>query len=258
MILAVDIGNSHTVVGCIQDLDIVYIARIETNPLKTEYEFAATLKQLFDFEKIDYMNFEGAIVSSVVPPLTHTLKTAIKMLTGITPLIVGTGLKTGLNILIDNPAQLGSDLVVGGVAALASYKLPIIIFDLGTATTISVIDEKSNYLGGAIAPGMQLSLSALVSGTSQLPKVSLESPKKCIGTNTIDCMQSGSILGTAAMVDGMIDRIEEELGGKASVVATGGIAKIIIPHCKREIVYDEDLLLRGLAIIYQKNKKNKK
>lgn len=258
MILAVDIGNSHTVIGCLEGLDITYIARIETNPLKTEYEFAATLKQLFDFEKIDCTGFEGAILSSVVPPLTDTLKAAIRMLTGITPLVVGTGLKTGLNILIDNPAQLGSDLVVGGVAALAKYKPPIIIFDMGTATTISVIDEKSNYLGGAIVPGMQLSLSALVSGTSQLPKVPLESPKKCIGSNTIDCMKSGSILGTAAMVDGMIERIEEELGVQASVLATGGISKLIVPHCKRKIIYDDDLLLRGLAIIYQKNKKNKK
>ncbi len=258
MILAVDIGNSHTVIGCLEGMEIKYIARIETNPLKTEYEFAVTIKQLFDFEDIDYSAFEGAIISSVVPPLTDTLKRAIKMLTGIVPIVVGSGIKTGLNILIDNPAQLGSDLVVGGVAALASYKPPIIICDMGTATTISVIDEKGNYLGGAIAPGMQLSLHALASGTSQLPKVPLEAPKKCIGTNTVDCMKSGSILGTAAMIDGMIDRIEEELGVKASVLATGGISRIIVPQCKHDIIYDEDLLLRGLAIIYEKNKKIKK
>lgn len=258
MILAVDIGNSHTVIGCLDGMEIKYIARIETNPLKTEYEFAVTLKQLFEFEGIDCKGFEGSIISSVVPPLTETLKSTVKMLTGLTPLVVGSGIKTGLNILIDNPAQLGSDLVVGGVAALASYKPPIIICDMGTATTISVIDENSNYVGGAIAPGMQLSLNALATGTSQLPKVPLEAPKKYIGTNTVDCMKSGSIFGTAAMIDGMIDRIEEELGSKASVLATGGISRVIVPYCRHEIVYDEDLLLRGLAIIYQKNRKPKK
>ncbi|MGE4485599.1 MAG: type III pantothenate kinase [Oscillospiraceae bacterium] len=255
MILAIDVGNSHIVIGCIDGLEIKNISRMATNTLRTENEYAIKIRQLLEFDGFDHMAFEGVIISSVVPPLTGTLKSAVKMLTGHNALIVGSGIKTGLNILIDNPAQLGSDLAAGGVAAIQSYKLPVIVFDMGTATTISVIDEKSNFLGGAIVPGLSLSLSALSSGTSQLPKIPIEAPRHCVGTNTIDCMKSGGVLGTAAMMDGMIDRIEEELGKKASVVATGGISRFVVPHCKRKVIHDEDLLLRGLALIYAKNKK---
>lgn len=255
MILGIDIGNSHIVMGCIDDLALSNVMRIATNTLKTEYEYAVDMKQLLDFYNVDCKSFDGAVISSVVPPLTDTLKSAVKMLLGMDSLIIGAGIKTGLNILIDNPAQLGSDLVVGAVAALALYKPPIIIFDMGTATTISVIDSKSNYLGGAIVPGLSLSLTALSNRTSQLPKIPIEAPKKCIGSNTIDCMKSGAIFGTASMVDGMIDRIEQELGEAARVLATGGLSKLVIPYCKHEIVCDDDLLLKGLALIYKKNKR---
>lgn len=255
MILAIDVGNTHIVIGCIDGLEIRNISRMATNILRTEIECAIKIRQLLEFDGIDHAGFEGAIISSVVPPLTGTLRSAVKILTGHSALVVGSGIKTGLNILIDNPAQLGSDLVAAGVAAVHSYALPVIVFDMGTATTISVIDENSNFLGGAIVPGLALSLNALSSGTSQLPKIPIEAPRRCISTNTIDCMKSGGVLGTAAMMDGMVDRIQEELGKKASVVATGGISRHVVPYCRREIIHDEDLLLRGLALIYAKNKK---
>jgi type III pantothenate kinase len=255
MILAIDVGNSNIVIGYIQNDEIIQVARISTDTKKTEDEYAVILKQLTDFYQIDASEIEGAIISSVVPPVTSILKEAVRRLTNLTAIVVGSGIKTGLNIAIDNPAQLGSDLVADGVAAVAFYKTPVIVFDMGTATTISVIGHNASYLGGVIIPGLRLSLNALSSHASQLPAVPVEAPKSCIGANTIECMKSGSIFGTASMVDGMIGRIEEELGESASVVATGGLASCIVPHCKRNIVYDENLLLRGLNIIYHKNKK---
>ena len=254
MILAIDVGNTNIVLGSAEGLQVRGISRMVTSLHRTESEYAVLIRQIFELNGVQCQDFEGAIISSVVPPLTETIAGAVRILTGLKPLIVGAGLKTGLNICIDNPAQLGSDLVVGAVAALAEYKTPIILFDMGTATTISVIDEQARFLGGVIMPGVELSLSALVSGTSQLPKVPLDAPKRCIGRNTIESMQSGTIFGEAAMVEGMIDRIEAELGRTATVVATGGLSHRIVPHCRREITIDDDLLLRGLAILYQKNK----
>ena len=169
--------------------------------------------------------------------------------------MVGSGLKTGLNILIDNPAQLGSDLVVDAVAAIAAYPKPIMIFDMGTATTLSVIDSKGNYLGGMIIPGISLALEALSSRTSQLPRIRLDTPKKLIGSNTIDCMKSGTIYGNASMLDGIIDRVEKELGESPTVVATGGLSRSIVPYCERKIICDDNLMLKGLFILYQKNQK---
>jgi type III pantothenate kinase len=255
MILAIDVGNTHIVLGCIEGDEIRHIARISTNLTQTEYEYAALMRQVLDLGGMPVDAFEGAILSCVVPPLTETLCGAIRRVTGRRALVVGAGLKTGLNILIDNPAQLGSDLVVGAVAALAAYPPPIIIFDMGTATTISVLDADGRFLGGAIVPGVGLSLTALVSATAQLPKVPLEAPRRCISSNTIDCMKSGAVFGAASMVDGMVDRMEEELGRKATLLATGGLAGRIVPHCRHSIVCDDDLLLRGLSILYHKNKR---
>ena len=255
MLLAIDIGNTNIVLGGIEDGEIKDIARISTDSRRTAHEYAAILKSVLEFDGIKIDRFEGAIISSVVLQLTHTVKEAVEILTGLKPYVVGAGIKTGLDIHIDNPAQLGSDLVVGAVAALSIIKPPMIIVDMGTATTISVLDAKGSFLGGTIYPGVGVAFSALSSGTSQLPTISIEAPRKCIGTNTIDSMKSGGVFGTAAMLDGMIERIEDELGERANVIATGGLAKCIIPHCKREITYDENLLLKGLAIIYNKNKR---
>ena len=170
-------------------------------------------------------------------------------------MVVGPGIKTGINILLDNPAMAGGDLIVGAVAALAEYQPPLLLIDMGTATTITAIDARGNFLGGCVCPGVKISAEALSGKTAQLPAVSLEAPKRAIGRTTVDCMQSGLMMGHAAMVDGMLDRMEAELGGQANVVATGGIARFVIPMCRRNIVYDKDLLLKGLAILYENNKK---
>lgn len=254
MILALDIGNTHIAMGCIQDESVQKVAKMATDPLKTDYEYAIMIKQILEIDSIDNRSFEGAIISSVVPQLTATLEKAVERVTGHRPMIVSAGLKTGLNIMIDNPGQLGSDLAVTGVAALAAYKPPIIIIDMSTATTITVIGKNGAFLGGSIMPGIALSMDALAYKTSQLPNVSIEAPKHCIGRNTIECMKSGGVFGSASMLDGMIERIESELDCPASaVVATGDMARNITPYCKHEIVCDDDLLLRGLGIIYNKN-----
>lgn len=257
MILTIDAGNTNIVVGCmrgVQDSDVLFTARLSTDRSKTEDEYAMMLLNLLAIHQIDRKAVEGGIISSVVPDLKQTLQKAVEMLIGKTPLVVGSGVKTGLNIKIDNPAQLGSDMVVDAVAACAFYPKPILIFDMGTATTLSVIDREGNYLGGMIIPGLRKSVDALVSGTSQLPRIGLDSPEQVIGTNTINCMKAGAIYGSAAMLDGLIDRIEEALGEPAAtVLATGGLVSCVAPHCKRNVICDELLLLRGLWLIYQKN-----
>lgn len=253
MILAIDIGNTHIVLGCIENSEIRSITRIVTNPLSTENEYAIKIRQILEFEGIDYKSFEGAIVSSVVPQVTASMESAVKCLTGLRPVIVGAGIKTGLNIRLDDPSEMGADLVAGAVGAIAEYGAPLIILDMGTATTFSVIGPDSSFLGGAIVPGVNLSISALASNTSLLQRVSVEAPKKCIASNTVDSMKSGAVLGNAALIDGMIGRMEEELGAKTTVVATGGLAHSIIPYCRRDIICDDNLLLKGLWILYQKN-----
>ena len=169
-------------------------------------------------------------------------------------MILGPGVKTGLNIVLDNPGEMGADRVADAVAALAQYPVPLVIVDMGTATTISVLDDRKRYIGGMIMPGVRISLDALTARASQLSGISIEEPKRLIGRNTVDCMKSGILYGNAAAVDGIVDRIEEELGQKVTVIATGGMSRKIIPHCKREMILYCDLLLKGLQVIYDKNK----
>jgi type III pantothenate kinase len=255
MILAVDIGNTHIVMGCMENFNIIQMARVTTNKLKTDFEYAMDIRHMFEVFSIDASLIDGAIISSVVPPLTNNMSNAIHMATGITPLVVGKGVKTGVNILIDDPATTGADLVAAAAGALKLYEPPLIVIDMGTATTMTVLDKKGAFIGGSISPGVALGLSALSSGTSQLPNISFEPPERCVGTNTIDSMKSGNILGAASMIDGMIDRMEDELGYKTKVVATGGIAASIVPLCRHEIVLNDNLLLYGLEAIYEKNHK---
>lgn len=256
MLLAIDIGNSNVVIGCLdENNETIKLFRMVTDLKKTEDEYAAGMKTILEYSGLCCSDFEGAIICSVVPPLTEIFRTAVEKIVGCRALVVGTGIKTGLNIMIENPASLGSDLVAAGVAAMAEFPLPVIVIDMGTATTITVVDKGNRFIGGAIVPGVVLSMNALSAGTSLLQKVPIEAPKKCINTDTTESMQSGAVFGNAALLDGMIDRFEQELGCKASVVATGGIAAKIVPHCAHEIVYDENLLLRGLGIIYKKNKR---
>lgn len=253
MIFAIDMGNSNIVLGCMEGKEVLFEERISTNQKKTALEYAIDFKNMFEIHAISVKDVTGAIVSSVVPPLTEIISQAVERIIGVRPLVVGPGVKNGLHIVIDNPAQLGADLVVDAVAGLADYQPPLAIIDMGTATTISVLNEKGQYIGGMIMPGMRTALDSLVSGTSQLPKISLESPKKVIGSNTIDCMKSGIIQGNAACLDGMLDRIEEELGMPVTAVATGGLSGVVVPHCKRNIHQDPYLLLKGLQIIYEMN-----
>lgn len=256
MILAIDIGNTNIVIGCTQQEKVYFVERVSTNISKTELEYVVEFKTLFDLYHIKMEEITGCIIASVVPPLVNIVKAAMTKLLHITPMIVGPGIKTGLNILMDNPAQIGSDLIVNAVAALQYYGAPVIIIDMGTATTISVVDDNKNYIGGMILPGVKISLEALASRTSQLPRISLEAPRKIIGKNTIDCMKSGIVMGQAACMDGMIERIREDLGYSFHVVATGGLAGCIVPYCKEDIVCDNELTLKGLDIIYRKNTEN--
>ncbi len=253
MILAIDIGNSNIVMGCIEGDEILFEARMATDSIKTSDQYCAEMKNMLSLFEVRPSQIEGSIVSSVVPPVSNSISLAILRLTGKTPMVVGPGLKTGLNIRIDNPAQAGSDLIVAAVAAIAQYGYPLTIIDMGTATTITVVDEKGCFIGGTIHPGVMLSLKALSSGTAQLPGISLEKPKKAIGSNTVDSMRSGILYGTAAMLDGMIDRMEQELGCKTRVIATGGLAKYITPLCNHEMTVDDNLLLTGLKLLYRRN-----
>lgn len=255
MILAIDIGNSNIVLGCIRDGEILFEARMATDRIKTKDQYCAELKAMLELFRVSPVEIDGCIVSSVVPQIQQSLVEATERLTGKACLTVGPGLKTGLRIKIDNPAQAGSDLIVGAVAAIDAYGTGLCVIDMGTATTICAIGREGAFLGGTIAPGVMLSLNALTSGTAQLPGISLEKPKKVIGTNTVDSMRSGILLGSAAMLDGMVERIEAELGYPTKVIATGGLAKYIVPLCKREMIIDDNLLLHGLEILYKRNAK---
>ena len=253
MILAVDIGNSNIVIGGVEGDEIRFEARLRTDATKTSDEYCIDLKMILEVYETRTKDLEGAIIASVVPQVLNSVKTAIKKLTGKDVLVVGPGLKTGLNIKIENPAQTGADLVVGCVAALRQHKPPMIVIDMGTATTMIALDETGAFIGGCIAPGVKISLDALTGRTALLPGLQLDTPKKAIGRNTIDCMRSGIMIGSACMLDGMVQRMEEELGTKATVVVTGGIAKFIVPMCRTPMIYDKDLLIRGLVALYREN-----
>lgn len=255
MILAIDIGNTNIVVGVVhRNREICFIERLSTDTTKTEMEYAIDLKILLELNHILPGQLDGGIIASVVPQITYIVKEAAEKILKRNVLLVGPGVKNGLNIKMDNPASVGSDQIVDAVAAIEEYPLPLIIIDMGTATTMSVVDTKKNYIGGVIMPGINVSLNALTARAAQLYDISLEAPKRTIGKNTVDCLRSGVIRGNAACLDGMIERIEEELGQSATVVATGGLAKVILPHCKREVFIDDDLLLKGLRIVYDKNR----
>lgn len=254
MILALDIGNTNIVIGCIDKERTYFIERLSTVRTKTELEYAVDIKTVLDIYHIKRGDIEGCIISSVVPQITNVAKLAAEKIIKKEVMILGPGVKTGLNIMMDNPGQLGADLVADAVAGISEYTVPLIIFDMGTATTVSVVDSRKNYVGGMILPGVRVSLDALTARASQLSGISIEAPRKVIGKNTIECMKSGILYSNAAAIDGIIDRIEKELGQKATVLATGGLAKKIVPHCMRDVILDEDLLLKGLLVIYEKNK----
>lgn len=257
MILTVDVGNTNIVLGGFMDDKLMFVARMRTSKYKMPDEYSINFKALFELNGYTSDMFEGAIVSCVVPPLLPTLKAAITKVCNCKVLTVSPGTKTGLHIKIDNPGVLGADLVSSAVAAMSRYSMPCIIVDLGTATKFSVLGEDTEFLGVSIMPGVNISLDALSKSTAQLPHIELSDAQSIIGTNSIDSMRSGIVFGTASMLDGMIDRINAEIGAEATVVVTGGIAKNIVPYCKHKIILDENLILYGLNDIFIKNIKQK-
>lgn len=254
MLLAIDIGNTNIVIGIIQNDEILFKARIATDRLRTSDQYGVEIRNMLEAFDIRMSDISDCIIASVVPPVFNSVYTGVLKMTGKQPLVVGPGLKTGLNIHVDIPSQVGSDRIVAAVAALAEYKAPLVLIDMGTATTIEVVEPENVYMGGVIFPGVMVSLDSLTSRAAQLPGISLDKPKNIIGKNTVDCMRSGMMYGTAAMLDGMIDRIAEELGHQSTIVATGGMAQFITPLCRHEIILEKELLLKGLNIIYKKNK----
>ena len=252
-ILALDVGNTNIVMGWIEDGKTLGTTRFQSRTDELEVEYAIRIKDILDLYGEDPGNYDGVIISSVVGSLTGVLCRALELLTGLEPMVVSADMKTDLNIAIDDPKTLGADLLVGGVAAAEYYGLPAIMIDMGTATTIFAVDRQKNFLGGAIIPGIKLAYKALSSGTSLLPDIGITPPEKAVSTNTIDCMLSGAVFGSAAMIDGMVERMEAEIGEKCVVVATGGLAYCVTPYCKREIILDDELLLKGLWSLYIKN-----
>jgi len=253
VILAIDIGNTNIVLGGFLDDALTFVARIATDATKTEDEYAAKIRSILTLHAIDKQSVKGAIVSSVVPPLNAIIKKAIKLVYGVDAIMVGPGIKTGINLKCDDPATVGADLICACVATHHIYGSPALIVDMGTATKILYLDKSGAFSGASIIPGISIGLKALSSGTAQLPQISLEAPKSVIGKNTVDCMRSGVVFGNAAMLDGMIDRYTDEIGESMPVYATGGLAASVVPHLKHDITYDENLILKGLNILYNKN-----
>ena len=253
MLLTIDIGNTNITLGAYDGEVLSFTARLATETAKTADQYAVEFKNLLELNGLESYEIEDCIIASVVPQVGKSVSNAVSKLCHIVPLMLGPGVKTGLNIKIDNPAQLGADLVAGAVGAIDDYTMPCVVIDMGTASTISVIDRNGTFLGGVIAAGVRLTLKALAENTAQLTSIPIEAPSSVIGANTVECMQSGLVYGTAAMIDGLLDKIEGELGETPTVVATGGLSKDIIVHCKRNIIYSENLLLEGLRVIYEKN-----
>ena len=254
MLLALDVGNTHVVVGLMEGLQVRRSFRIATRRDNAVGDYAVALSQLLELAEVDKRDVEQVIISSVVPPVTRALQGAAELLTGKAPLVVGQNVRCDLDVRIRQPETLAADLLTAAVGALDLYRPPLLLLDMGTATTISVLDADGAFRGGAILPGANLSLAALAGGTALLPDTPLAVPEYAIGDDTLSCMQSGCVLGAALLLDGMIDRMTAELGQEATVVATGGIAPVIAPACKHQMHMAGDLILRGLAVLYERNK----
>ncbi len=257
MILTIDVGNTNTVFGGFDDNgEYAFESRISTGTFRMADEYAITVADILDLYKIDRSKITGAIMSSVVPPVTVQLKAALEKVLGCRVMTVSPGIKTGLNIRIDEPASLGADMAAVAVGAKENYPLPAIVIDLGTATKILAVDKTGAFIGGIISPGVKISSEALAAKTASLPLIGItnEPIRKVIGTNTIDCMRSGLLYGTAFMLDGMIESFEREIGEKCTVIATGGFSGVIKPLCKTDFILDENLIMKGLLGIYRKNK----
>ncbi len=253
MILTVDIGNTHTVLGGFEKDELIFTARISTESKQTEDEWAIKIFNALTIYRVNPNAVNGAILSSVVPPLNTAMKKAIQSLFGIDPIVVGPGIKTGINIHCDIPSSVGTDIICACVATHYLYGSPAMVIDMGTATKLMVVNKAGAFIGVSIVPGVMMGLDALSEKTAQLPKISLNVPERIVAKNTADSIKSGAIFGNASMIDGMIDRINEEIGEVLPVYATGGMSSMVLPHCKHKITRDEHLVLKGLNILYKKN-----
>lgn len=254
MILTIDIGNTSIALGGFEGDELKFVGRLSTDVTKTEDEYASKIMSILALHNVNRENVDGAIISSVVPALNFVMKSALRLVYDIDALMVCPGIKTGIGILCDSPSSVGADLICSCVAANELYSAPALIVDIGTATKMIVTNKNGAFIGVSIIPGVMMGLKALSNGTAQLPQVGLEAPATVIGKNTVDCMKSGVIFGHASLIDGMIDRINDEVGEKLPVIVTGGYAQVIVSHCKHNIEIDEYLVLKGLNLIYNKNK----
>ncbi len=253
MVLTVDVGNSNTIFGGFENDALIFVARMATDTVRTEDEYAGFIINMLTLYRIERADIDGAIISSVVPTVDGIIKRALERMFGISPLTVGPGIKTGIRVHCDSPSSVGADLIAACVAAEAAYGSPTLIVDMGTATKMTLLWGGA-FEGVSILPGVLMGLNSLAEQTAQLPKVSPEAPARVIGKNTVDCIKSGVIFGHASMIDGMIDRIESEVGVPLTVIATGGLSDLVIPYCTHRIQTDTDLILRGLYLLYKKNK----
>ena len=256
MVLTVDIGNTSIALGGFEGDELKFVVRLSTDVSKTEDEYANKIMNILALHKVKRESVEGAIISSVVPQLNTVMTRAIKLCYGVEALMVSPGIKTGIGILCDSPSSVGADLICSCVAANTFYSAPALIIDIGTATKMIATNKNGAFTGVSIIPGVMMGLNALSDSTAQLPKVSLEAPTTVIGKNTVDCMKSGVIFGNASMLDGMIDRINREVGEELPVIVTGGYASVIVPHCNHKMTVDPQLVLKGLNVIYRKNVQN--
>ena len=253
MLLTADVGNTNIKLGIFDGDKLIHKMRFSTSPVKTSDELVVVMYAFFQVYKIDVNRIDASIISSVVPKVTQPLREAITIVTGKKCLVIGPGLKTGMDLKIDRPETLGGDIVCGCVGTYEKYGGPLIVIFMGTATVVTYVDENCAYRGGIIAPGVGISLDALTSRGALLPAVDLMAPKKAICTNTVDCMRSGIMNGTSCMLDGMIDLFMRETGKSCKIVATGGLAPQMIQNCTHEIAYEENIILNGLKSIYAKN-----
>ena len=251
MLLTIDIGNSNIVFSLSGSERKLH--RLETMPDRSAEEYLPQVAELFSREKVDLSVVDGAVLCSVVPELVPVMSRVTRELTGLTPYVISPASESGLTLAIAEADTLGADILAADAAASAEYPLPAIIYDMGTATTVTVVDKDRRYIGGAILPGVRLGINALFSGTAQLPSVPVQAPPRAICGTALESIQSGAVFGAAAMMDGLADRFEAELGEKCTLIATGGLAGCIVPHCRRDFIYDESLLLRGMELIYRLN-----
>lgn len=254
MLLVIDVGNTNIVLGIFKGKDLLDHWRISTNRIRTTDEYGVLIRNLFTLNGIDADEVNAVIISSVVPPIMPTLERMCQRYFGVLPLIIGPGVKTGMNIKYDNPREVGADRIVNDVAAYEKYGGPLIVIDFGTATTFCAIAPNGDYLGGAIAPGIGISTEALVQRTAKLPRIEVTKMSHVICRNTEQSMQAGVFYGFVGQVDGIVNQMKRELGGKPKVVATGGLAVIIAPASKSIDVVEPMLTLEGLRIIYERNR----